>query len=186
MSNCLILEVKETVLSNGNVSKSFTAYADFGLLGDDFISNTVKIDTGCGLSTFPYYRLTGDRKLCRKMKREDINQKIPYTFSYGVESGGKQHVVPTTVREKMKSEAIKFRHTMQRLVLAGYELGDNDIYINYDRSGNILIGMDILSKLDIFMGNSRVNGNYMLIGCLQKQDDKKDFYSAVKRHFAYT
>ena len=39
------------------------------------------------------------------------------------------------------------------------------IYVNYNRRGNILIGMDILQYWDIHMGTSRITGKKLFLAC---------------------
>ena len=183
MSDFLFVKSKEIQLPNGDISRSFETYADFSVFGDDFINNVVKIDTGCGLSTFPYYRLTGDTKLCREQKRKDIQNAVAYTYSYGVETGGRLHLPSITNRAKLKNKAIKFKHSLDYLEIAGYDIGSRDVYINYDRRGNILIGMDILSEFETFMGESLIDDSYVMISCLKDKHDKHCFYDMVKKHF---
>ena len=183
MSDFLLLKAKEIQLPNGDISRSFETYADFSILGDDFVNNVVKIDTGCGLSTFPYYRLTGDAKLCKEQKRKDIENSVIYTYSYGVETGGRKHLPSLTKRFKLKNEAIKFKHSLDYLEIAGYDIGSRDVYVNYDRRWNILIVIDILSQFETYMGGSIIENGYVMISCLKKQPDKRSFYEAVRDHF---
>ncbi len=47
----------------------------------------------------------------------------------------------------------------------------------------MLIGMDILSKLDFHCGYSKSLNNYIFIGVLRSQEDKSDYYRALEEHF---
>jgi len=105
------------------------------------------------------------RSFCDSLKETDIINKIPYQISYGVETGGRQHGIPRTYDEKMSCEALKFEHAISEFEIAGVPISQKKIYINYNRQGNILIGMDILSNWDIHIGRNRNNGKVMLIGC---------------------
>lgn len=185
MSKYLLIRATERSLSNGDISRSFETTADFLLDGEDFFNYTVKIDTGCGLSTIPYFKLRKNETLCKIKKEEDLKNNVPYTFSYGVESGGRVNKLPVTPQEMMQSEAIKFRHLLRYMNLGGYELGDRDVYINYNRRGNILIGMDILVDFEIFIARSQIDGKYMMIACLKNQTDKQEFYDAVRLRFGF-
>ncbi len=185
MSSYILLEVVEKVNRINDVSMSFEAYADFGLMDNDYNNILIKIDTGCSISTIPYYRLWKNEYLCKKKKQEDINDDIPYTFSYGVETGGRHHRIPRTRKGKLKCEAIKFKHNIEKLTIAGCEIGDCSMYVNYDRRGNILIGPDILQRFDSLMGISRDSGKYIMLACPRDQVDKREFYEEVRRHFGF-
>ena len=39
------------------------------------------------------------------------------------------------------------------------------ISVNYDRTGNVLIGMDILSQMDIHIGKSKILDKTVLLAC---------------------
>ncbi len=59
------------------------------------------------------------------------------------------------------------------------------MYINYDRTSNPLLGLDILQEFSFVCGISKVFGSYMFIGCLRDQKDKYDYYEAIEKHFGY-
>ncbi|MEH2928732.1 hypothetical protein VSQ48_02210 [Candidatus Ventrimonas sp. KK005] len=128
----------------------------------------IKIDTGCSYSTIPLKRLeTYTEYELNRMKKRDIFDRVDYKVSYGVETGGQKHKPVNTDKEKENSSAIKFKHKLDSLVIGGYDFGRRDVYFNYNREGNILIGMDILSQMDIHMGADKNTGEYILIGCLK-------------------
>ena len=58
------------------------------------------------------------------------------------------------------------------------------MYVNYDRHGNILIGMDILSQFDMHIGISQKTNKVTLIGVLKVQEDKSDYENALLEHFS--
>lgn len=60
---------------------------------------------------------------------------------------------------------MKFQHTIQDFQIAGMPVRNDVIYVNYNRRGNILIGMDILQYWDIHMGNSRITGKKLFLAC---------------------
>lgn len=117
------------------------------------------------------------------MKKLDILNNVDYSISYGVESGGFKHTKPITFNEKMECTAIKFNHEVSNFTLNNYNIGYNIIGINYDRRGNNLLGMDILSKFDIHMGVSLKTGKGTLIAVLKEQQDKTEYYNALREHF---
>lgn len=142
----------------------------------------VKIDTGCSISTIPLKRLNVSDSLCENLKESDVSNNTPYYLSYGVESGGVKHPVPVTDREKMDCTAMKFEHGVTGFTIAGVNIPCNKICLNYDRRGNILIGMDILSKLDIHIGLSRATGKNLFIAC-PMESKCQEYLEALKEHF---
>lgn len=67
--------------------------------------------------------------------------------------------------------------------LNNYNIGTQDVYVNYNRRGNILIGMDILKQFDFYIGLSHIKNNIVFIGVLREQEDKSGYYTALKEHF---
>lgn len=67
----------------------------------------------------------------------------------------------------MELNSISFKHTAKEFSLGPLPLGDFPISVSYDRTGNTLIGMDILKKLEIFIGKNQ-SGETVLIACQQE------------------
>lgn len=174
MSNYLFVEMK---------NNAFYCSMCLSILNDYYESIRVKVDTGCNYSTIPFHKLKNDDILCRRYKEEAIKSNVKMKQSYGVESGGLRHDKPQTFSEKLDCSALKFKHNMYNCSLEGYPLPDIPIYVNYDRHGNILIGMDILSLFDIHMGISLKTGKETLIAVLKSQQDKADYNKALYEHF---
>lgn len=116
---------------------------------------------------------------------KDIRNNVPFITSYGVESGGFEHSIPKTMKDKMDCSAIKFKHIIDDVIVSEYSLGSLSVYINYDRRGNILLGMDFLSKFCICMNISNITGEETLIMILRSEPDKSDFYKEIYRHFGF-
>lgn len=74
-------------------------------------------------------------------------------------------------------------HKKVPMVLNGYAL-KHDIAVNYDRTSNILIEMDILKDFDFHCGKSDENGEYLFLGCLKDQINQ-DYFDALRQHFGY-
>ena len=170
--------------SNSGRGGSFEIMASFKLdnIPPGFNDVEVKIDTGCSISTIPLAGFRMLRLFCDKLKRDDIRKGVPYQLSYGVESAGMKHKTPVTEQDKMECTAIKFQHGISDFTLDGVPVSSDSIFVNYDRRGNILIGMDVLSGWDIHMGISKDNGRNVLIGC-PIDNMTADYYDALKRHF---
>ena len=180
MNNYLEIELTPNRCGGG----SFNCKADFIL--DNFPSSfkniDVKIDTGCSISTIPIRKINADKRICRREKAKDIDKGVPYLQSYGVESGGKNHRKPNTRRQKMKCEALKFQHSLKMMRINGVLMNIDYIYLNYDRSGNILIGMDILKQMICHIDESLVTGKLTLL-CCPREYVTADFKEALYRHF---
>lgn len=162
----------------------FEAEASFSLDIFDipFQKVAVKIDTGCSISTIPVKRLSISNSLCQKLKEVDIDNNVKMLRSYGVETGGTFHFKPVTKKQKMDCSALKFKHAITDLKIENVYIPVDNIYLNYDRSGNVLIGMDILSKLISHIDVSRKTGKLMLLSAPRECVDK-DFFIALKEHF---
>lgn len=96
--------------------------------------------------------------------KDAINSERNSTFkiSYGVERGGMKNPLPD-FKDKdslLNCTSISFKHTLSNIILSRkdgddifrYDLGQKDVFINYDRMGNILLGMDIMKNWDIHIG----------------------------------
>ena len=125
----------------------------------------VKIDPGCSVSTIPLARFQALKGFCDSLKAADIEENVHYEISSGVETGGEKHKKPDTDAEKMLCPAMKFRHVIRNFQIAGMSVMSDVIYVNYNRKGNILIGIDILQYWDIHMGTSRITGKKIFLAC---------------------
>jgi len=180
------IEIEMTPTSYG-VGGSFHTKAGFGLdnFQAPFYDIEVKIDTGCSISTIPVKRLKVSDTLCRALKERDIANNVPYFLSYGVETGGFKHAQPLTDTEKMECTAMKFEHRIFDMTIAGMPVPCDKICLNYDRRGNILIGMDIMQNWDIHMGISNKTGKHLFIACHGERIGK-EYLNALRMHFAKT
>ncbi|MCM1089833.1 MAG: hypothetical protein NC413_03260 [Muribaculum sp.] len=164
MNKYIAIEMSPTRVRIGG---SFMTTASFKLdnIQAPFSNVLVKIDTGCSISTIPLARFQALKGFCDSLKAADIEGNVHYEISYGVETGGEKHKRPDTDAEKMSCSAMKFQHTICNFQIAGMSVKNDVIYVNYNRKGNILIGMDILQYWDIHMGTSRITGKKLLLAC---------------------
>lgn len=181
MSKYIEIEMQPTACRVGG---SFSAEAEFCLdnFKSPFYDIDVKIDTGCSISTIPLKRLNVSDTMCKILKKTDIKNQIPYYLSYGVESGGMKHNLPVTMNEKENCPAMKFEHKISNFMIGGLRIPCEKIFLNYDRRGNILIGMDILSKFEIHMGISKITGKNLFIACLA-ENKSYEYFEALSKHF---
>lgn len=183
MNKYIEIEMQPTTCGIGG---SFSTDASFCLdnFKAPFHDIEVKIDTGCSISTIPLKRLKVSDTLCRSLKMADVMNDIPYFLSYGIESGGLKHEVPVTNDEKMACPAMKFEHGISDFMIGGVNISSDKICLNYDRKGNILIGMDILKDWAIHMGVSRVTGKNLFLACPIKLESG-EYIDALKRLLVY-
>lgn len=156
---------------------------DLDMQNSSVINQVAILDIGCTSSSLPYYRIVPDSAYANFKKQLDIKKNRDFELSYGVETGGFTHDIPKTFDEKMKCAALKFKHNMSDFSLNNYNIGTQDVYVNYNRRGNILIGMDILKQFDFYIGLSHITSTIVFIGVLREQKDKSGYYTALKEHF---
>ncbi len=177
---------------------TLTALASFKLdnVASLFNGVEVKIDTGCSVSTIPLIHASGVkycsesgqgavRKMCRELKQDDLNNGVEYLISYGVETGGRKHIKPVSYDGKVACEALKFKHGISNFKIDGVDISTKDIYVNYDRVGNILIGMDILKNWDIHIGESAApedSGKTVFLAC-PYDNLNEDYFKELDRTF---
>lgn len=174
----------EMVLTACGIGGSFSAKASFCLdnFKAPFYDIEVKIDTGCSISAIPLKRLRVSDALCKTLKKIDIINQVPYFLSYGIESGGNKHDIPITDDDKMRCPVMKFEHGVSDFMIGGVKISSDRVCLNYDRKGNVLIGMDILRDWDIHIGVSNVTGKNLLLAC-PMESDFRGYVNALKRHF---
>ena len=71
---------------------------------------------------------------------------------------------------------------MGHLVLILVCIENDFLNISYDRTVNILIGMDILSKLDIHIGKSKILEKTIFLACPNNSINQV-YLNALKQHF---
>ncbi len=145
-----------------------------------------KIDTGCAHTNIPIQRLNVSAKKARQLKQDAIDKKISFHPTYGVsdtEENKSRDRKLIKQNRLMDVPSLRFQYEADSLILGNQVLSYKTIGINFDRTGNILIGLDILKQFQIVIDTSVVTGKHTLIGCLKNQEDKDEFYKALKRHF---
>lgn len=176
------------------------------LLGIYFQNVDVKIDTGCPYSTITMNKLNMTASELTKHKKDDayklymditwhmnngdtlvqaVNKEIMHSFkvSYGIESGGRTHrkINYLNVQDIINADEISFKHRATNIIFNGVSISDKEVYLNYDRRGNILIGMDILKDWDIHMGTID-SGETIFLGC-PKDQINDEYLQELERTF---
>ncbi|MCI9219274.1 MAG: hypothetical protein HFH94_06000 [Lachnospiraceae bacterium] len=151
------------------------------------IKNRFKLDTGCSYSTVPYrvlYNVSYNTSL--RYKQLAIDSKLAFQRSYGVSDTDEVKARDKNLvkdNRLLECTALKFTHKDIPITLNGYRIR-HDIAVNYDRTSNILIGMDILKDFDFHCGESEWNGEYLFLGCL-KEKINAEYLNELHKHFGY-
>ena len=151
-----------------NSKNELRADADFEINGRPFVNTSVKIDTGCPRTSFPFLRMGMSDMEAYRLKQRDCNDNsVKKTISFGVNDSNQKKDEDKRkfkAHRYMDLNSISFRHIAKGLSLNGLILGDYEVSVSYDRVGNILIGMDILQSLEIHMGKT-ANGETVMLAC---------------------
>ena len=129
----------------------------------------VKIDTGCPYTSIPIRKLGISNEKAWLMKQSDCaDPSIRKEISFGVNDSKEKREAD---KEKFKTgkymelQSVTFEHKDLEIDFEGICLKKDSVKISYDRSGNILIGMDLLSQMDIHIGKSKILGKTIFLAC---------------------
>lgn len=146
----------------------------------------VKIDTGCPYTSIPVRKLGISNEKARLMKQVDcINPLIRKEISFGVNDSKERR---ESDKEKfrtgkyMELHSVTFQHKDLEIDFDGICLKKDFVKISYDRSGNILIGMDLLSQMDIHIGKSKILGKTIFLACPYASLNS-DYLQTLNKHF---
>lgn len=193
--------IKDYIMADLSEKKEFRfEKSSFSVFNIQYEDADIKFDTGCGYSKIPLQRFAS-KSYTYKEKEKDVENLIKniqfhmdngynlneakkleykksYTLSYGIESGGKKHKFIDFLNKKdlMQAEEISFRHRISRFTIRNLmcelDMPDTDIFINFDRKGNVLLGMDVIESWDVHISRSaRTNKNRLLACPLNKIND---------------
>jgi len=141
-----------------------------GLFGLENVN--VKIDTGCPYTSIPIKKLGISSEKALEWKKRDIeDNNIQKQISYGVNDTDEQKEQYREMLKQGKYEelpAVTFLHRGLTMNFDGVEIKSSSVNVSYDRTGNILIGMDILRNWDIHIGTTKY-GKTVLLACPKDQ-----------------
>lgn len=144
--------------------------SSLGLFGLKDIN--VKIDTGCPFTSIPIKKLGVSAKKALDWKQRDIkNDNIKKQISFGVNDTDEQkEQYKTMLRqgEYEKLPAVTFLHSGLTMNFNGVKIHSPNVKVSYDRTGNILVGMDILKDWDIHIGTINT-GETVFLACPKDQ-----------------
>lgn len=158
-------------------AKAKIAIPNINILGSNDV--IVKIDTGCPYTSFPVKKLGMSDKNAQIYKQLDSNDtSIKKHISFGVnDSQQKRENDRILFRNKqyMQLTSVTFEHSDVAIKLMDIDINTSSVKISYDRTGNILIGMDILKNWDIHIGTidnpdlTDEVGQTIFLGCPRNQ-----------------
>ena len=130
----------------------------------------VKIDTGCAMSVVTFRRFANaDESMSRVMKSNALVSGKKTLLGFGVSDTSDKINEQKSLYKAgniLDCTAVKFSHKDTPINLGGFNFS-HDICVNYDRTGNTLIGMDILEEFEFHCGKSLKTGEYIFLGCLR-------------------
>lgn len=151
----------------------------------------VKIDTGCAYTSIPVQKLGISYENAQVCKQNDsFNNSIIKRISFGVNDSREKRERDRLLyanQQYMELTSVTFEHSDVLLKLMDIDINTNNIRLSYDRTGNILIGMDILKDWDIHMGTIDKTtlpeyGQTIFLGCPRDQINK-DYILELSRLF---
>lgn len=160
------------IMSNKNELRTDVSIS-VGSLGLSEIKDiNIKIDTGCSHTSIPIQKLGVSKAQAMVMKQQDImNNSIKKEISFGVnDTKADRRLAKTMFKSNnyMQLKQVTFKHKDLKIDFGGIVINKPEVKISYDRSGNILIGMDILKDWDIHIGTIS-SGETIFLGCPKSQ-----------------
>lgn len=146
----------------------------------------VKIDTGCPYTSIPILRFGISNAKAQQMKQRDCgDDRIRKEISFGVNDTKEKR---DSDKEKfeagkyMELKSITFQHRDFEIDFGGVCISRDFVKVSYDRTGNILIGMDVLSQMDIHIGKSKILEKTVFLACPYASMNR-EYLETLKRHF---
>lgn len=140
--------------------------SSLGLTGISSIN--VKIDTGCPYTSIPIQKLGISQYNAQIMKQNDcLDTNIKKNISFGVNDTQKDRRTALSMFKAgnfMQLKQVTFIHRDLEMTIGNIKIHKQEVKISYDRTGNILIGMDILENWDIHIGKAD-NGETVFLAC---------------------
>lgn len=149
-----------------NSKNEFRCEGSFELFGAVLDKLNFKIDTGCPLTTIPLLRTPLSHSVIEVNKQKDYGDTlVKKQISFGVNDSLLKR---KTDKEKFKQglydqlDSVTCTKKVNNFIIAGCGFGNMDIKVSYTRTGNMLIGMDVLQKCDIHIARASDNKIHLL------------------------
>ena len=141
-----------------------------------------KIDTGAEKTVIPLAKYNSLKEKCLDLKARDLNNNVPKSIAYGVESAGMALKKPRSFDEYLSFKHVVFGHKAIKFEIGGLTMSNRTIDISYDRAGNALLGMDVLKDWDIHIGKSVISDRVVFLGCPRDRINPQ-YLEALEKEF---
>lgn len=149
-----------------------------------------KIDTGCMKTNIPIKKLiTGttvmEEAKALSLKENAINNKVHYERSYGVSDNitiKKNDELLIKQGRLIECASLRFEQRADIIEISNFNIGSKIVGVNYDRTNNILIGMDIMKDWDIHIGKDNKTNEIIFLACPIEKINQ-DYLLALEEHF---
>lgn len=193
MNNDFILSKLGEVRRN-----AFIVEFELGLLTHNLVlSGNAKIDTGCENTSIALQSpsIGIDKRTALVYKKQAIEAGLDRSLGFGANDTKLFRKEQTNLFRCgyfMDCFVLKFDVPVARFRINGYGVPVRHIGVSYDRTSNVLIGMDILKHFEYHCGASLVEdavndiimGDHIFIGCL-KTHITKEYLNAVEMYLGY-
>lgn len=180
-NNHILLELNRNNEIRADVSLTIKS---LGIMAIEDIN--IKIDTGCPYTSVPVLKLGISNRKAQEMKQKDcLDEAVRKEISFGVNDTKEKREVDKEKfrnRQYMELKSITFQHGGFDIDFGGVHIEKDYVKVSYDRTGNILIGMDILSEMDIHIGKSRLLGKTVFLAC-PNDNINQEYRDALNQHF---
>lgn len=146
----------------------------------------IKIDTGAHGILIPLRTLCWTDAQIQKLLDDAVkHSRKSLSVINGVESTN------TITSNQLRSESESFIKSYKgvaisiladKIVVGNLEFNDIPVRVTPHTTGNILLGMDVIKKMDNHIGTSRFSGETVLLACPENAISK-DYLGALDRHF---
>lgn len=191
---------KNYILSKlGEVRRNaFVIEFEIGLLTHRLaLSGNAKIDTGCENTSIALQSpsIGIDQRTAMDYKRQAIEADLNMSLGFGANDTNVFRKEQTKLFRRgfyMDCSVLKFDVPVAQFCINGYDIPIRHIGVSYDRTSNVLIGMDILKHFEYHCGASLVEddandiltGDHIFIGCL-KTHITTEYLNAVEMYLGY-
>jgi hypothetical protein len=152
--------------------KEFRCKGSIKLFGNYYNALDCKIDTGCPMTTIPLKKTQMDElRIYENMMKDYKDSSVKKTVSFGVNDSDMDRKRNIELFKEGRFEllnSVTCEKQIEDFKLNGCNLGTKTVRVSYTRTGNILIGMDILKTLDIHIATID-SGETIMLACPKDQ-----------------
>lgn len=146
----------------------------------------IKIDTGARGTLIPLRTLGWTDSMIKQLIERTYNTDIGrFSAVHGVENNNRessQDVRNMSLDELKEYRGLAIKVIADYIKIDGFEFDKTDVRVSTQTEGNMLLGMDILSIMDVHIGNSLITNNSTIIAC-PYDCINQDYYDMLGKHF---